>query len=679
MITSLKIHCGIANLIVIAFVLAIPIAAFAAERITPFSWKAKLSSSVFDANSNYVDDLLETNQFQKMSALDVIVALTECPSDDVIRELATFGDVEYIGRSLTLVHLQNVFPASLVNLAAMPQVSFVFNNDEVNTFLDVSGKSVTVYASSQYTPNTAQDAGYITNPERPPRIAVLDTGVDDGQHQFLKPAAAGFNVFTGLEINPDDDNGHGTHVAGIAMSVDATYSGTCRFCQLVDMKVLDSTGSGSMAGIIKALDKVIAHRLDWNIRVVNMSLGGSRDSDGTDPLSETVNRVTAEGVIVVAASGNDSARRIVAPAAGDGSITVAAVDDHNTVIRSDDNVATFSNFGPRLSDNDRVTDDEQKPDIAAPGVSILSAARDTTSGLATFSGTSQATPHVAGVVGLIVNKLPTIRPNSVKQILRAAYGTTWNPNLGFGEIDAFKAINFVDTVVTTDLSFAKSCGVTPFSPDLLPGSPDMVVGSPNTINAKVYNTGAQTSGGYTVKLGVYNFSNSHYSYDVCSIAEPALDAGKDRTTQCNWTPKFAGHSCLKAEIVYSNDTNYANNCAQHNVDIRTLSAAIVANKDIAPESKRAAFTGEFVNETEKKLIVRTKLSKSSANWDANVDHSNQQFTSYPGECPRKINVYLVPNDEKADAVSVDVIFEGRSPEDENWMDLGGFQVQAAIK
>ncbi|PDS66692.1 hypothetical protein CO653_08265 [Rhizobium anhuiense] len=79
------------------------------------------------------------------------------------------------------------------------------------------------------------------------------------------------------------------------------------------------------------------------------------------------------------------------------------------------------------------------------------------------------------------------------------------------------------------------------------------------------------------------------------------------------------------------------------------------------------------------LIVRTKLSKSSANWDANVDHSNQQFTSYPGECPRKINVYLVPNDEKADAVSVDVFFEGRSPEDENWMDLGGFQVQAAIK
>jgi subtilisin family serine protease len=267
-------------------------------------------------------------------------------------------------------------------------------------------------------------------------VAVLDTGVD-ADHPDLAGRVADARDFTGGG-SARDGHGHGTHVAATIAGSGAASAGQRKGvapgARLLVGKVLDDYGSGYSSGIIAGMEWA-AHS---GAKVVNMSLGGSA-TDGTDPMSQAVNDLTAAtGTLFVVAAGNEGAARSVgAPGAADAALTVGAVD-------RDDNLADFSSRGPRLGDNGL------KPEITAPGVGIVAArANGTTMGTPVgdaytqASGTSMATPHVAGAAAILAQEHPDWTATKLKDALVST--TRANPALtvfeqGGGRVDVARAL-----------------------------------------------------------------------------------------------------------------------------------------------------------------------------------------------------------------------------------------------
>ncbi|MFE6404748.1 S8 family peptidase [Streptomyces alboflavus] len=256
------------------------------------------------------------------------------------------------------------------------------------------------------------------------RIAVLDTGVD-ATHPDLKGQVVGARNFT---PSPDtkDRVGHGTHVASIAAGTGAKSSGAFRGvapgAKVLNAKVIGDDGRGSDSGIIAGMEWAAAQGAD----VVNLSLGGV-DDIGVDPLEEAVNRLSADkGVLFAVAAGNEGyCGSVDSPGSADAALTVGAVD-------GGDKLADFSSEGPRPGDG------AVKPDVTAPGVDITAAAAPGSEvekevgqkpeGYLTLSGTSMATPHVAGAAALLKQRHPDWRAADLKRALTSsAKGGAYTP------------------------------------------------------------------------------------------------------------------------------------------------------------------------------------------------------------------------------------------------------------
>src|SRR6185436_15895017 len=190
--------------------------------------------------------------------------------------------------------------------------------------------------------------------------------------------------FTG-EGRTDDPYGHGTHVASAAAGngriCNGKYIGVAPNAKLVNLRVLNSQGTGSVSSVLAALDWVMTNRSIHNIRVVNMSLGmPAVNSYETDPLCVAARRLVNAGIVVVAAAGNNGKNgqdvkeygHIHSPGNEPSVLTVGAVDTKGTDSRSDDSIATYSSRGPTRSFwTDAIGvkhfDNNIKPDLAAPG------------------------------------------------------------------------------------------------------------------------------------------------------------------------------------------------------------------------------------------------------------------------------------------------------------------------
>ncbi|MGW4562479.1 S8 family serine peptidase [Streptomyces sp. NPDC004561] len=228
-------------------------------------------------------------------------------------------------------------------------------------------------------------------------VAVLDTGVDLS-HPDLKDRVSETKSFVDGEDVADRD-GHGTHVTstvgGSGAASDGREKGVAPDATLAVGKVLGDQGSGSESQIIAGMEWAAR---DVHARVVSMSLGSTDPSDGTDPMAQAVDTLSKEtGALFVVAAGNTgSPSSIGSPGAADAALTVGAVD-------SADQAAWFTSAGPRHGDN------ALKPDLAAPGVDILAARSQLVPGsgyYTSMSGTSMATPHVAGVAALLAEEHP---------------------------------------------------------------------------------------------------------------------------------------------------------------------------------------------------------------------------------------------------------------------------------
>jgi subtilisin family serine protease len=255
-------------------------------------------------------------------------------------------------------------------------------------------------------------------------VAIIDTGI--GPNSDLN-IVGGTNCVGGSSFN--DDNGHGTHVAGTVAARDNVDGvvGVAPGARLYAVKVLNAQGSGSISQIICGIDWVTARA--GTIEVANMSLGGqsffgsfSGCSSSFDPMHPTICRSVQAGVTYAVSAGNSAANaNNFIPATYNEVITTSALADFNgqpgggaaATCRADqdDTFADFSNFGADV-------------DLIAPGVCIISSAPN--GGLATFSGTSMASPHVAGAAALYRSTHPTATPAQVKSALQAAGNLNWN-------------------------------------------------------------------------------------------------------------------------------------------------------------------------------------------------------------------------------------------------------------
>jgi subtilisin family serine protease len=260
-------------------------------------------------------------------------------------------------------------------------------------------------------------------------VAVIDTGVDL-DHPDLNVYTAGAKNCIGVLAlrGADDDNGHGSHVAGTIAALDNNTGvvGVAPGARIWPVKVLNFLGIGSVSNIVCGIDYVTSKASQ--IEVANMSLGGSGSDDGNcgksnnDSEHRAICASVAAGVTYVVAAGNDSdnAENYV-PASYDEVITVSALADFNgspgggarSTCRSDidDTFANFSNYGADV-------------DLIAPGVCIYSTSSG--GGYATLSGTSMAAPHVAGAAALYKALNPGASPAQVKQALQAAGNLNWN-------------------------------------------------------------------------------------------------------------------------------------------------------------------------------------------------------------------------------------------------------------
>ncbi|WP_327121923.1 S8 family serine peptidase [Streptomyces sp. NBC_01341] len=255
-------------------------------------------------------------------------------------------------------------------------------------------------------------------------VAVLDTGADTGHPDLAD------RITTAHSFVPDEDvtdrNGHGTHVASTIAGTGAASAGKERGVAsgagLHIGKVLSDSGSGQDSWVLAGMEWAA---LDRHAKIINMSLGSSDPSDGTDPLSEAVNRLSARtGALFVVAAGNSAAPgSIGGPGAADAALTVSAVD-------SSDDVAPFSSQGPRVGDGGL------KPEITGPGVDVLAArsryAPEGDGSYRTLSGTSMATPHVAGAAALLASAHPGLSGAQLKDLLVSSSKRT-------PEYDAFQA------------------------------------------------------------------------------------------------------------------------------------------------------------------------------------------------------------------------------------------------
>ena len=248
-------------------------------------------------------------------------------------------------------------------------------------------------------------------------VCVIDTGVDK-DHQDLQANIAGGRNFVakGATVDQskwDDDNGHGTHVAGTIAAVDNTIGvvGVAHHASLLAAKVLNRRGSGYLSDVIAGIDYCVSSGAD----VVSMSLGTSSD---VQAMHNAVDSAYASGVLLVAAAGNDYGGAVSYPAAYDSVVAVSAT-------ANDDSLASFSSVGPEV-------------ELAAPGVSILSTWND--GYYNTISGTSMATPHVSGVAALAMQANPLLTNVEVRALLQNTaddLGVAGRDNyFGYGLVDA---------------------------------------------------------------------------------------------------------------------------------------------------------------------------------------------------------------------------------------------------
>lgn len=239
-------------------------------------------------------------------------------------------------------------------------------------------------------------------------VCILDTGIYE--HIDFTGRIWAFYDFLAFKRRPYDDNGHGTHVAGLVAG-DGTasmgkYRGAAPGCGIISLKVLDRYGTGSQDDVLRALRWIRENRQQYRIRVVNISVGTTCNSKRNHArLLESVEQLWDEGVVVVTAAGNQGPRP--------GSITAPGSSKKVITVGSSDLLEGRSAISGRGPTEECVC----KPDIVAPGNKIMSCVPGKPYSYGVKSGTSMSTPLVTGAIACALEKNPALTNTDIKTML----------------------------------------------------------------------------------------------------------------------------------------------------------------------------------------------------------------------------------------------------------------------
>lgn len=278
----------------------------------------------------------------------------------------------------------------------------------------------TLYAEYQWNlPQISAERGWdLTKGSSEIIVAVIDTGVQTDHPDLEGRLVEGINIIS-PSSPPEDDVGHGTHVAGIISAQTNNLEGVAGltwYTKIMPVKVLDNTGAGTTYSVAQG----ILWAVDHGAQIINMSLGNYADAEF---LHDALQYAYDRGVVLVAASGNDNTDRPGYPAAYPEVIGVSATDPYTMR-------AEYSNYGDYI-------------DVAAPGTSIPSAYPG--SQYAALSGTSMASPHVAALASLILSVCPDITNAEIADIMRETANDLGSPGkdpyFGYGQINMQRALH----------------------------------------------------------------------------------------------------------------------------------------------------------------------------------------------------------------------------------------------
>jgi serine protease AprX len=375
------------------------------------------------------------------------------------------------GRALSIVGGASAVlkGADIVALAGDPDVQYVSADALINVAFDPAGGAALASSPAILEVGAPDAWRQLGVTGKGIGVAILDSGI--APHPDLAGRIVASVDFTNggsgaALVPPADPGGHGTHVAGLVAG-DGTasggaYTGAAPGANLVDVRVISGSGATTISTLIGGMQWVLAHRSDYNIRVVNLSAGAPVTTSYTnDPLATAVEVLVFSGLTVVVSAGNNGPRAssITTPGSDPYVITVGAIDDNGTATTADDALASWSSRGPTAIDG------LAKPDVAAPGRKIVSLRSPGSTldlelpdrlvaGLdplapAYFrlSGTSMAAPVVTGVVALMLERNPALTPAQVKSRLTGtatplAYGSA--DTTGSGLVDAVAAVSASD-------------------------------------------------------------------------------------------------------------------------------------------------------------------------------------------------------------------------------------------
>ncbi|WDV46695.1 S8 family serine peptidase [Clostridiaceae bacterium M8S5] len=367
-------------------------------------------------------------------------------------------------------------------------------------------------------------------------IAVIDTGID-GKHVDLDGGKViGWKDFVANKTTPYDDQGHGTHCAGIAAGEgdgNANYRGVAPGAALVGLKVLNKYGGGSMSDVTAAVDWCITNKDVYGIDIISMSLGTWGSSNGNDSASLAVNKAVKNGINVVVAAGNAGPKKytIGSPGAASDCITVGNMID---VGEKGYGLYYDSSRGP-------TADDRIKPDIVAPGRLITAAKTNSVNGYATMTGTSMATPFVSGTIALMLDANPKLTSAGVKEIL---YNTAidWGKpgkdiEYGHGRLDGYEAIKSAGNLTGTNIEM----------PDHMYKLEDINSGKEDIYQFKVNSTKYPIA----VTLIISNWTNSSKDFDIVLLdpngKEVASHNSSIRQRTLLYNPTITGDYILKVK------------------------------------------------------------------------------------------------------------------------------------
>ena len=418
-----------------------------------------------------------------------------------------------VGRGLSIVGGASALltGAEILELANDPDVAFVSLDEVVTaTFDPLDGAAL---ASSPGTLEVGAPAVWrqlgVTG--KGVGVAILDSGI--APHPDLAGRIVAAVDFTsgatgGALVPPADPGGHGTHVAGLVAG-DGTasrgaYAGVAPGANLIDVRVIGASGSTNVSTLIAGMQWVLAHRADYNIRVVNLSAGGpATTSYRDDPLAAAAEVLVFAGISVVVSAGNEGPheRTITSPATDPYVITVGGIDDSGTATTADDALASWSSRGVTPIDG------LAKPDVVAPGRKVVSLRSPGSTldqelpdrlvaGLdplvpAYFrlSGTSMAAPIVTGVVALMLEGSPTLTPAQVKARLK---GTATALPFGSPETTGSGMVSAVAAVGASDQS--ASAAAEPVSAGFASEMYPLVYGQPLVWRDLTLNGGVDSNG-----------------------------------------------------------------------------------------------------------------------------------------------------------------------------------------